>query len=64
MEEVIEDSPAVTMLSQIQNETYQINLGDKKVQFDIRDEIFSLTTSKGTHIQGQNCHCCEKDLAK
>jgi hypothetical protein len=49
-EEVVEDSPAVTMLSQIQSETYQITLGDKKVQFDVRDEIFSLQAPRTSTI--------------
>ena len=37
-----EESPAVAMLSQIQSETYQINIGGKKVMFDCKDQIFSL----------------------
>jgi hypothetical protein len=30
------------MMNQIENETYQINVGDKRVQFDVRDEIFTI----------------------
>ncbi len=38
-----EETPAVAMLQQIQNETYQINILGKKVTFDSRDPIFQLT---------------------
>jgi hypothetical protein len=43
-EEEFEESLAVTMLAQMEKETYQINIGgEKKTQFDVRDEIFQLT---------------------
>ena len=45
--ECFEESPAVAMLQQIQQETYQINIGGKKVTFDSRDPIFLLNEPSG-----------------
>jgi hypothetical protein len=63
-EEEFEESPAVTMLAQMEKETYQINIGgDKKTQFDVRDEIFQLTAPNMKISEGPSCTSCDKDLS-
>lgn len=57
-----EESPAATMMNQIENETYQINIGDQKVKFDVRDEIFTMNGPNLKQITSTQCHSCEKEL--
>ena len=61
-QDCFDESPAVAMLQQIQNETYQINICGKKVTFDARDPIFQLTAPCTQQIPSSQCACCEKDL--
>lgn len=46
------------------NETYQINIGNRKVNFDIHDEIFKLSKANSTFKDRDKCYGCEKDFSK
>eukprot|EP00347_Sterkiella_histriomuscorum_P022833 403336979 len=51
-------------LSLMMKDTYQIVIGNKKVKFDIHDEIFKLQSPNNKVKPSSSCNTCDKDLSK
>ena len=50
------------ILNSVQTNAYTINIGTKKLQFDIKDSLFLLDKPIKEKHPASNCHCCERDF--
>lgn len=60
-----QDSAEAELIINMNKNTYQINLGNKKTTFMLNDPIFSLEdATKVQFLKDTKCKSCDKDLEK
>jgi len=59
-----EDIKNLVAKGDFRDDKYEINIGKKTIDFNCREEIFSITEPIGMKVLSNNCNYCDKNIAK